>query len=173
MASLKLGSTGPRVTALQQLLQQRGFDPGSMGGQFDAATDQAVRAFQASVGLGVDGQAGPKHVRCSGGTKYNVQRHDGSGRAALSRCAPRERPVPASARAQGPYRRSSGDKSMVLMALGTIRAETGVFLPIDEGTSKFNTSPGGHPFDLYVNRADLGNRDRQMAPSSRAEASFN
>jgi len=50
------------------------------------------------------------------------------------------------------------DKSMVLMALGTIRAETGSFLPIDEGISKFNTSPGGTPFDLYDNRADLGNQ---------------
>jgi len=35
------------------------------------------------------------------------------------------------------------DKSMVLMALGTIRAETGRFLPIDEGISEFNTTPGG------------------------------
>jgi peptidoglycan L-alanyl-D-glutamate endopeptidase CwlK len=47
---------------------------------------------------------------------------------------------------------------MVLMALGTIRAETGRFEPISEGISKFNTSPGGRPFDLYDNRADLGNR---------------
>ncbi|MCW8804969.1 MAG: hypothetical protein OQK56_00800, partial [Ignavibacteriaceae bacterium] len=50
-----------------------------------------------------------------------------------------------------------GDKKMVLMALATIRAETGRFLPIDEGKSKYNTSPGGHPFDLYDKRRDLGN----------------
>jgi putative chitinase len=49
------------------------------------------------------------------------------------------------------------DRAMVLMALGTIRAETESFLPISEGQSHFNTSPSGHPFDLYDNRRDLGN----------------
>jgi peptidoglycan L-alanyl-D-glutamate endopeptidase CwlK len=34
---------------------------------------------------------------------------------------------------------------MILMALGTIRAETASFEPISEGQSRFNTSPGGHP----------------------------
>ena len=52
------------------------------------------------------------------------------------------------------------DRSMVLMALATIRAEAEPFLPVDEGRSKFNTSPNGHPFDLYDNRRDLGNRGR-------------
>jgi putative chitinase len=50
------------------------------------------------------------------------------------------------------------DKPMILMALATIRAETGSFLPISEFESHFNTSPGGHPFDLYDSRADLGNQ---------------
>jgi peptidoglycan L-alanyl-D-glutamate endopeptidase CwlK len=49
------------------------------------------------------------------------------------------------------------DHSMVLMALGTIRAETAAFEPISEGPSPFNTSPGGRPFDLYDRRQDLGN----------------
>jgi peptidoglycan L-alanyl-D-glutamate endopeptidase CwlK len=49
------------------------------------------------------------------------------------------------------------DRSMVLMAVATIRAETGSFAPISEFLSRFNTSPGGHPFDLYDSRADLGN----------------
>jgi peptidoglycan L-alanyl-D-glutamate endopeptidase CwlK len=49
------------------------------------------------------------------------------------------------------------DRAMVLMALGTIRAETESFEPISEGRSRFNTSPSGHPFDLYDNRSDLGN----------------
>jgi peptidoglycan L-alanyl-D-glutamate endopeptidase CwlK len=47
---------------------------------------------------------------------------------------------------------------VVLAALATIRAETEGFVPIDEGLSRFNTSPGGHAFDLYDHRADLGNR---------------
>ena len=50
-----------------------------------------------------------------------------------------------------------GDKSMVLMALATIRAEAASFLPVSEGQSRYNTSPGGHPFDLYDARSDLGN----------------
>ncbi len=49
------------------------------------------------------------------------------------------------------------DQPMILMALATIRAETGSFVPISEFESRFNTSPGGHPFDLYDSRADLGN----------------
>jgi putative chitinase len=49
------------------------------------------------------------------------------------------------------------DKPMILMALATIRAETASFQPVSEGQSRYNTSPGGHPFDLYDHRADLGN----------------
>jgi hypothetical protein len=41
------------------------------------------------------------------------------------------------------------DRPMLLMALGTIRAETASFKPISEGISQYNTSPGGQPFDLY------------------------
>jgi len=52
------------------------------------------------------------------------------------------------------------DKEMVLMALATIRAETAGFLPISEGVSKFNTTPGRHPFNLYDDRASLGNQGR-------------
>lgn len=50
------------------------------------------------------------------------------------------------------------DKALVLMALATIRAESAGFQPLSEFKSKFNTSPGGHPFDRYDDRRDLGNR---------------
>ena len=50
------------------------------------------------------------------------------------------------------------DKDMILMALATIRAETGNFTPLSEFKSKFNTAPGGAPFALYDNRHDLGNQ---------------
>jgi peptidoglycan L-alanyl-D-glutamate endopeptidase CwlK len=53
---------------------------------------------------------------------------------------------------------SLADKSMVLMALGTIRAETGSFEPIEELVSGFNTPPGGPPFALYDDRRELGNQ---------------
>jgi hypothetical protein len=64
--------------------------------------------------------------------------------------------------------RQLGDRSMVLMSLGTIRAETEGFVPIDEGRSRFNTSPGGSPFDLYDAGtsigARLGNTERGDGP---------
>jgi hypothetical protein len=41
------------------------------------------------------------------------------------------------------------DRQMLLMALGTIRAETAGFKPIPEGESRYNTAPGGVPFGLY------------------------
>jgi putative chitinase len=50
------------------------------------------------------------------------------------------------------------DRTMAIMALATIRAETESFLPEAEQTSKYNTSPGGSPFGLYDHRADLGNQ---------------
>jgi hypothetical protein len=58
------------------------------------------------------------------------------------------------------------DKPMVLMALGTIRAETEGFMPISEGVSHFNTL--NTPFDLYdagtsIGR-NLGNTERGDGP---------
>jgi hypothetical protein len=43
--------------------------------------------------------------------------------------------------------RELGDRAMVGMAIATLRAETEGFMPIDEGTSAFNTRR--RPFDLY------------------------
>lgn len=45
--------------------------------------------------------------------------------------------------------RQLGDRAMVLMSISTIRAETEGFVPIDEGKSPGNTSPGGAPFNRY------------------------
>ncbi len=53
---------------------------------------------------------------------------------------------------------SLDDPQMLLVALATIRAETECFLPLAEGISPYNTSPGGHPFDLYDHRRALGNQ---------------
>ena len=50
------------------------------------------------------------------------------------------------------------DTPMLLAALATIRAEAEPFLPLTESESRFNTSPGGHAFDLYDHRAELGNQ---------------
>ena len=159
MTLLVLGSSGARVTALQQRLQQRGFDPGAIKGQFGAATELAVKAFQNSVGLRVDGQAGPNTIAAlalpsvtsnvtpdlvaqmfPATPRLNIQFHLPFVLKALHDAA-------------------LADKSMLLMALGTIRAETASFLPIDEFESRFNTTPGGpHPFDKYDYMTELGNQ---------------
>lgn len=60
--------------------------------------------------------------------------------------------------------RSLNDTDMVMMALATIRAESATFRPIDEGISKYNTTPVGtkdqHPFDKYDFRPEsLGNNN--------------
>jgi predicted chitinase len=53
------------------------------------------------------------------------------------------------------------DTDMLMMALATVRAEASGFKPIDEGISRYNTSPTGtkgrHAFDLYDLRDDIGN----------------
>ena len=59
MPTLKLGSSGPNVRALQQRLKDLGFDPDGVDGNFGLGTDKAVRAFQQANGLGVDGKVGP------------------------------------------------------------------------------------------------------------------
>ena len=58
-AVLRPGDTGSDVEWLQQALGGLGFDAGPTTGRYDAATLNAVRAFQASVGLDPDGRVGP------------------------------------------------------------------------------------------------------------------
>lgn len=59
MSTLKRGSTGPEVTALQLRLQDLGFDPNGVDGIFGPGTESAVNAFQQANGLAVDGKVGP------------------------------------------------------------------------------------------------------------------
>ena len=157
MAPLKLDSSGPRVTALQQLLAQRASPPAAITGQFDGATDSAVRAFQQSVGLHVDGVAGPNTIAAlkMPSITSNVTL------AVVAPMFPNTPPVNIKFHLpfvlKGLLDAALADKAMVLMALATIRAETARFQPIDEGVSPSNTSDGGQPFDKYDNRSDLGN----------------
>lgn len=56
--NLRRGSKGTEVTRLQAALNALGYDCGAADGIFGAATEKAVRAFQADNGLVVDGIAG-------------------------------------------------------------------------------------------------------------------
>jgi putative chitinase len=160
---LRLDTSGPDVTQLQQALQATGFNPGAIDGIFGGGTEAAVLAFQKSKGLAVDGIVGPNTAAALGlSTVPTVPSVIQNVTVPIvSKMFPvtpignikMNLPIVLDALVSG----SLSDKMMVLMALGTIRAETESFLPISEGQSRFNSSPNGHPFDLYDNRKDLGN----------------
>ena len=160
---LKVNSSGPEVTALQQALAAAGFSPGNADGQFGLGTEAAVLAFQRSQGLGADGIVGPSTAAALGLAAIPdipaaipaVTVHVVSQLFPATPIGNITANLPPVLTAL--VTASLPDKLMVLMALGTIRAETESFMPISEGSSRFNTSPGGPPFDLYDHRADLGN----------------
>ena len=58
VSTVRQGSTGPAVQALQVQLVKHGSSL-STDGDFGPATDSAVRSFQSAHGLGVDGIVGP------------------------------------------------------------------------------------------------------------------
>lgn len=58
--SIQLGWNGQEVRDLQKRLKELGFYSGSVDGDFGAATDAAVKAFQKANGLAADGKAGKK-----------------------------------------------------------------------------------------------------------------
>ena len=163
---LRRGANGSSVERLQRSLAAAGFNPGAADGRFGPATEAALVAFQRAHGLLADGVAGPlTWARLEGGGPGAPA--DVTGQVSLdvvadmfpfTRLDPIARHLPA---VLGALRRFDlVDQPMVLMALATIRAESETFEPIDELPSRFNTSPGGHPFDLYDNRIDLGNQGR-------------
>lgn len=60
---LREGSRGQDVIALQRELQELGYDPVYVDGQYGPLTASAVRAFQQDSGLVVDGEVGPETRR--------------------------------------------------------------------------------------------------------------
>jgi len=163
---LKEGSTGRAVAQLQARLKKVGFNPGRIDGDFGPATKAALIGFQKSAGLLADGIAGPRTLGALALVANNSLPSviPGVTVTLVSKMFP-VTPVD-NIRDNLPYvlkalvERALGDKPMVLMALATIRAETESFQPVREGLSKFNSSPGGHPFDLYDFRSDLGNQGK-------------
>lgn len=148
------------VIRLQRLLKKEGL-LNQVDGDFGPATKKAVTEFQRKSSLTPDGIVG-KDTRAALGMlpspssdtslftpelvfkvffdapKRNVEKHLPLVLAALEEV-------------------KLGDGDMILMALGTIRAETAGFEPISEFKSKHNTKPGGRSFGLYDGRTDLGN----------------
>ena len=174
MTFWKKGDAGPEILKLQEKLLAAGFNPGPPSGTFDAATEIALKAFQKSHGLLDDGKAGKNTLAELNkfGTGDPVALPPMTGKPILERftVALVKQMFPATPLKnitanlpfvlQAMQEAELADKNMILMALATIRVETEGFEPISEFKSKFNTSPGGHPFDLYDNRRDLGNQGR-------------
>lgn len=69
--TLRWGSSGAPVRRLQELLAQRGYDPGPIDGRFGAKTYNAVIRFQGASGLQVDGVVGPRTWAALLGTPAN------------------------------------------------------------------------------------------------------
>jgi peptidoglycan L-alanyl-D-glutamate endopeptidase CwlK len=165
MDILREGDTGSDVTRLQTLLRASGFPPGAADGAFGPATRTALLAFQNSENLLADGVAGPETLAALGVARDSLPPTPGMPPVTVA-IAARMMPgapeanivshLPVVMQALGAAGLTAAP--VVLAALATIRAETAGFAPIEEYVSRFNTSPGGRPFDLYDNRRDLGNR---------------
>jgi peptidoglycan L-alanyl-D-glutamate endopeptidase CwlK len=165
---LRLHSTGPKVSELQQALEAAGFNPHGVDGNFGSGTEAAVRDFQRQEGLGVDGVVGRATAARLGlvlpeSTSVIPQVTEELVMAMFPARAENNirtylQPVLDALDAAG-----LSDRTMVLMALATIRVESSSFAPIDEqvdrgtATRKGNTSAHGEPFDNYDNRSNLGN----------------
>ena len=166
---LKNGDSGPSVLLLQKALVKAGFNVGKLDGIFGDGVEAAVRAFQYSEGLTTDGKAG-FHTLSALGIEDVRGFEEFEPEDVISKITPEmvSHMFPFTPKgnivANLPYIVKSlkkfqlTDERMVLMALATIRAETESFEPVKEGISRYNTSPGGKPFDLYDNRKDLGNK---------------
>lgn len=152
-----------RIVALQNRLAEYGFNPGAIDGVFGLATQAALIAFQRSEGLLADGIAGVRTLAALDGAVVPP---------AASVLGSIDIPVVSqmfphtplsNIKRNLPYVKTAlvneqlQDRLIVLAALATIRAEAESFEPLGEGRSRYNTSPNGHPFDLYDNRKDLGN----------------
>jgi putative chitinase len=165
MKTLQETDKGTDVKKLQNRLKELGFDPGIADGDFGAGTTAALKAFQASEGLLPDGIAGKKTIEALG-FKFTGSGFDIS--TVTVQIASKMLPAAPIGNIKANLlivlkalkTLEIADKNMILMALATIRAETDGFEPISEFKSKFNTSPNGHPFDLYDNRKDLGNQGK-------------
>ncbi len=88
--TLRYGSSGEQVRAMQQALNGLGYDTKGVDGKFGRGTEAAVKQFQRSNGLGVDGLAGAKTL-----TLLYSQADQGSAPTPAPTEAPTPTPAPA------------------------------------------------------------------------------
>lgn len=160
---LRRGAHGVEVEWLQKRLAALGFPPGHVDGRFGLGTEAALLGYQRAQELLPDGIVGSAtwsalgHADAALATDLTDQ-IDAAFVGELfpfTPQAPIRRHLPVVL--EGLRAAGLTDKPMLLMALATIRAESEGFAPVAEAPSRFNSSPHGHPFDLYDHRRDLGN----------------
>jgi peptidoglycan L-alanyl-D-glutamate endopeptidase CwlK len=169
MTPLERGSKGDEVRRLQALLCLSGLSAKPIDGDFGEGTENALRLYQAACGLPDSGKLMEDAHRALGMDKPDPTKTPQPviGRITtdlvtrIFHDAPRRNvetylPAVLNALAEADL----DDRDIVLMTLGTIRAETAGFVPIDERVSKYNTEPGAHPFNRYDDRRNLGNQGR-------------
>jgi peptidoglycan L-alanyl-D-glutamate endopeptidase CwlK len=177
MPHLQQGDKGDAVARLQALLCLAGFSAKPIDGDFGGGTAKAVRACQGAKGLPQSGIADdtvqaavgmdePDSTLVAEPVIARVTAEMAAAMFAGARRASIERHLPVVLAALDEA--GLDDRVMVLMALATIRAETAGFEPIDEGRSRFNTSPGGAPFDLYDPGTRVGNNLGNTRPGDGA-----
>lgn len=164
MVVLRPGDSGNAVRIIQNRLAALGFHTGLVDGDYGSITQKSVAAFQRAQGLEPTGLIDNMTLRALGYEVDQTTPAPSAGGISVDVAAKLfpDAPVqniqaylPLVLRALN--EQGLGDKTMILMALATIRAETGCFAPISEYVSQYNTAPGGPPYGLYDFRADLGN----------------
>lgn len=168
---------GPDVRALRAALAKAlgaaaaDFPGLAQGEQFDAATEAALRRWQAGVGLLADGVAGPRCLALLGLLTLPEPAYP----MTLSAVRPLfPATKPANVERYLPYVSAAlcalglHDRPLLLSALGTIRAETEGFVPISELPSQFNTLPGRPPFSAYEPGTGPGGRVGNTEPGDGA-----
>ena len=152
------------IKDVQNKLKELGFNPGPIDGSFGFTTKAALMSFQRSKGLIADGSLNPETLRALG-LAPSSGLPSVTGKVTVDLVRQMFPGVPEqNITANLPFVLRAledaglADREMVLLALALIRADTRNFTPLSEYQSRFNTSPGGRPFDLYDNRKDLGNQ---------------
>jgi len=172
MFFLSIGAQGTRVVELQQKLNTLRFPCGREDGYFGPATEAAVIAFQKSYNIIHDGIAGPETMTSldmltdeeilaarENHSYFNALKSITSEKVSkLFPLAP-VRTIDAHfpILKEALIEKQLTDLKSVIFALSTISAVSTSFNVHEETVTRFNTSPGGIPFDLYDNRRDIGN----------------
>ncbi len=158
---LRPGSQGSAVKQLQAHLQRLSYDPGPIDGQFGPRTDQAVRQFQRTTGLPVDGVVGAT-------TWAQLQREAVSTNKALDKSFPLPQLSPTLPQLQfhpiariatGPDR-----KTLVLLAIGLAGIGLMAYRFRPEPSKPTARLPVYYPYPVYPHPAAAVHQPQPIYP---------